>query len=58
MSSRNRSFGRPRPDLRVVPAREHRHTSAAKTALYWLRDALSLLATATALAWLVIRFAH
>ena len=58
MSPRNRSFGGPGPDLKVVPAREHGDTGNTKTALYWLRDAFTLLAAAAVLAWLVVQFAH
>ena len=58
MRAVNQSFVRSSQDLDLDSAHRHRFAQAGMTALYWLRDAFCLMATATLLAWLVVKFSH
>jgi hypothetical protein len=56
MSSRIGNSIRSGADLEIVSARRERFKDAYRATLRWLRDAFGLLATATLLAWVVVRF--
>ena len=58
MGARILSFARPDNNLQPARERRHRYADACRTGLLWVRDAFGLLALATLLAWLVVRFTH
>ena len=58
MSARIVTPLKPRKDPRTANARPDRYTNACRAGLRWVGDALGLLAMATLLAWLVVRFTY
>ena len=58
MSARILSFVRPGKHPLAASARRCRYADAWRTSLLWVREAIGLIALATLLAWLVVRFAH
>ncbi len=58
MGARIVSISRTGNPVQPESARRHPYADACKAGVRWVRDAFGLVAVATLLAWLVVRFAH